>query len=175
MLRIALLALVSIITLSLPARAADLEVGSAAPAFSLQGSDGKTYTLSQFAGKEGVVLAWFPKAFTGGCTDELKSLTASAAELAAYQASVFMVSFDSPEKNAEFAKSLGSDLVLLSDEKGDAAAAYGVSNLGGMYAKRWTFYIDANGKVVAIDKDVKTQTAGPDIARKLGELGYAKR
>lgn len=48
------------------ARAAELEVGSQAPAFTLQGSDGKTYTLEQFAGKEGVVLAWFPKAFTGG-------------------------------------------------------------------------------------------------------------
>jgi peroxiredoxin Q/BCP len=175
MLQITLLALVSILALGLPARAADLEVGSTAPAFSLQGSDGKTYTLAQFAGKEGVVLAWFPKAFTGGCTDELKSLTDSASAIGAYAAQVFMVSFDSPEKNAEFAKSLGSELVLLSDEKGDAASAYGVSNLGGMYAKRWTFYIDANGKIVAIDKDVKTQTAGPDVARKLGELGYAKR
>ena len=48
------------------ARGVDLAVGSAAPAFSLLGSDGKTYTLAQFAGKEGVVLAWFPKAFTGG-------------------------------------------------------------------------------------------------------------
>lgn len=44
----------------------DLVIGSPAPAFSLQGSDGKTYTLAQFAGKEGVVLAWFPKAFTPG-------------------------------------------------------------------------------------------------------------
>jgi thioredoxin-dependent peroxiredoxin len=48
------------------APAADLELGSLAPAFALQGSDGKTYTLAQFAGKEGVVLAWFPKAFTAG-------------------------------------------------------------------------------------------------------------
>lgn len=48
------------------ALAADLAVGSPAPAFSLQGSDGKSYTLAQFAGKEGVVLAWFPKAFTPG-------------------------------------------------------------------------------------------------------------
>jgi peroxiredoxin Q/BCP len=49
-----------------PARSADLTVGSPAPAFELQGSDGKTHTLADFAGKEGVVLAWFPKAFTGG-------------------------------------------------------------------------------------------------------------
>ena len=43
-----------------------LKVGDAAPDFSMVGSDGKTYTLSQFKGKKGVVIAWFPKAFTGG-------------------------------------------------------------------------------------------------------------
>ena len=46
--------------------AAALKVGDAAPDFSLQGSDGKTYKLSQFKGKQAVVIAWFPKAFTGG-------------------------------------------------------------------------------------------------------------
>ena len=48
------------------ALAADLAVGDPAPGFTLRGSDGKTYSLAQFAGKQGVVLAWFPKAFTGG-------------------------------------------------------------------------------------------------------------
>jgi peroxiredoxin Q/BCP len=46
--------------------ATELQVGDVAPAFSLQGSDGKTYTLADFKGKRAVVLAWFPKAFTGG-------------------------------------------------------------------------------------------------------------
>jgi len=45
---------------------ADLKPGDAAPAFSLEGSDGKTYSLADFKGKKAVVLAWFPKAFTGG-------------------------------------------------------------------------------------------------------------
>lgn len=48
------------------ANAADLKVGDAAPEFTLKGSDGKTYKLSSFKGKQAVVLAWFPKAFTGG-------------------------------------------------------------------------------------------------------------
>jgi peroxiredoxin Q/BCP len=48
------------------AAAADLKVGDKAPDFTLQGSDGKTYSLEQFRGKSGVVVAWFPKAFTGG-------------------------------------------------------------------------------------------------------------
>lgn len=46
--------------------AAELAPGEAAPGFSLPGSDGKTYSLAQFQGKQAVVLAWFPKAFTGG-------------------------------------------------------------------------------------------------------------
>jgi len=48
------------------ARAADLKPGDPAPEFSLLGSDGKTHTLSDYKGKQAVVLAWFPKAFTGG-------------------------------------------------------------------------------------------------------------
>ena len=46
--------------------AADLKVGDAAPDFSLKGSDGKTYKLSDYKGKQAMVIAWFPKAFTGG-------------------------------------------------------------------------------------------------------------
>ena len=46
--------------------AAEVEIGAKAPPFELQGSDGELYTLSQFVGKQGVVLAWFPKAFTPG-------------------------------------------------------------------------------------------------------------
>ena len=59
--------IVTLLALIVPATAlADLEIGAKAPPFELPGSDGKTYTLSQFAGKEAVVLAWFPKAFTPG-------------------------------------------------------------------------------------------------------------
>ena len=86
-----------------------------------------------------------------------------------------MVSLDSAEKNAEFAKSLDAKHVLLSDPTGETAKAYGVAGLGGFFAKRWTFYIGLDGAIRAIDKDVKTDTAGQDIARKLGQLGYSRR
>jgi len=66
MIKAALSTLALLLCVNLSGQAAELAVGSPAPAFSLQGSDGKTYTLAQFAGKEGVVLAWFPKAFTAG-------------------------------------------------------------------------------------------------------------
>ena len=61
-----LLALVSLFLFGHQIMAEDLKVGSAAPEFSLQGTDGKTYKLSQFKGKQYVVVAWYPKALTGG-------------------------------------------------------------------------------------------------------------
>jgi peroxiredoxin Q/BCP len=85
-----------------------------------------------------------------------------------------MVSLDDPEKNKEFAESLGAKHVLLSDPSGEAAQAYGVSGFGGLFAKRWTIYIDASGVVRAIDRNVKTATAGQDIARKLADLRFPK-
>ena len=86
-----------------------------------------------------------------------------------------MVSLDSPEKNAEFAKGLEAKHVLLSDPSGETAKAYGVAGFGGLFAKRWTFYIDRDGVIRAIDQNVSPATAGQDIVRRLGELGFPKR
>jgi len=86
-----------------------------------------------------------------------------------------MVSLDEPEKNRAFAESLGAKHVLLSDPSGETAKAYGVTALGGLFAKRWTFYIDRDGVIREIDKDVSTASAGQDIARKLDQLGTPKR
>src|ERR1044072_2945254 len=61
-----------------------LKVGDLAPDFTLPASDGKTYKLSSFRGKQAVVLAWFPKAFTRGCTIECKSLAEGSAKLKMY-------------------------------------------------------------------------------------------
>lgn len=154
---------------------AALATGSPAPDWTLQGSDGKSYSSAQLAGRRGYVLAWFPKAFTSGCTAELESLRDAQAQLAGFDADVFMVSFDDPAKNADFAKSLKANLVLLSDTKGDVASAFDVSQLGGMYAKRWTFYVDKDGVVRFVDKNVNTATAGADIAKKLAELEFPKK
>jgi peroxiredoxin Q/BCP len=164
----------ALLALPAPSRA-DVAAGDKAPEFALPSSDGRTVKSSDYLGKRGYVLAWFPKAFTGGCTEELGALRDAQAELAKFDADVFMVSFDPPEKNAEFAKSLNAKLVLLSDEKGDVANLFGVSALGGMYAKRWTYYVDKDGVVRFVDKSVKTATAGKDIAAKLEELGFPKK
>ncbi len=86
-----------------------------------------------------------------------------------------MVSLDDPEKNKQFAESLGADLVLLSDPEGKAGQAFGVSSLGGLYARRWTFYIDREGMIRHIDKRVRVDSAGQDIAEQLGKLGFPRR
>ncbi len=86
-----------------------------------------------------------------------------------------MVSMDDAEKNKAFAESLETSQVLLSDSSGDVADAYGVAGLGGLFAKRWTFYVDRTGTIRHIDKDVKVGTAGQDIASRLAELGFPKR
>ena len=86
-----------------------------------------------------------------------------------------MVSLDDAEKNRAFAQSLDAKHVLLSDPTGETARAYGVAGFAGLFAKRWTFYIDRDGTIRAIDQDVSTASAGQDIARRLGELGFPKR
>ena len=86
-----------------------------------------------------------------------------------------MVSLDTPEKNKAFAEGLDAKHVLLSDPTGATASAYGVTGFGGLFAQRWTFYVDRDGVIREIDKNVSTATAGQDIARKLGELGFPKR
>lgn len=84
------------------------------------------------------------------------------------------MSLDSAEKNAEFAASMKTQIPVLSDPKGETAARYGVIGFGGLYSKRWTFYIDASGTIRAIDKDVNPASAGQDIVAKLESLGFAK-
>src|SRR5689334_5068066 len=90
------------------AGAADLAVGDPAPDFSLAASDGKTYKLSDFKGKQAVVIAWFPRAFTQGCTIECKSLAANGAKIRAYDVAYFMAStdpVDGEKGNRAFAES----------------------------------------------------------------------
>jgi len=87
----------------------------------------------------------------------------------------FAVSVDTPETNRKFAESLGVDYPILSDPKKDVARAYGVLGVGGLVARRVTVYIGKDGKILAIDEDVHTRTAGADVAAELAKLGIPKR
>jgi len=85
-----------------------------------------------------------------------------------------MVSLDEADKNREFADSVGANFVLLSDPDKQNAERYGVLALGGLYTKRWTYYIDGKGIIRRIDKQVDPKTAGQDVVETLSELGIGK-
>jgi peroxiredoxin Q/BCP len=170
---LAALLIAAVVVTSLPA--AELKVGDKAPGFEMVGSDGKTYKLSDFEGKKAVVVAWFPRAFTGGCTKECKSFKADGAKMREYNVAYFTASTDPAEKNKQFAESLNADYPILSDPEGKVAKAYGIYNADRNAAQRVTFIIDKQGKIAAIDKTVKTETHGADIAAKLKELGVEEK
>src|SRR5687767_2286797 len=92
------------VSLNAAQSAAELKVGDMAPDFTLQGTDGKTHKLSDYRGKQAVVVAWFPRAFTQGCTIECKSLAENGDKIRRYNVAYFMASTDSIEDNTKFAK-----------------------------------------------------------------------
>jgi len=149
----------------------ELKVGDKAPDFTMPGSDGKSYSLSQFKGKKAVVVAWFPKAFTGGCTAECKSFREHSESLKNLKVAYFTASVDTPEENKRFAESLDLDYPILSDPSKDVAMAYGVVHGERKVPERWTFYIGKDGTIKAIDKKINTKVAGSDLAAKIKELG----
>lgn len=178
--------LAAALAVGVKAQSTELKVGDTAPDFSLQASDGKTYKLSDFKGKKAVVVAWFPKAFTQGCTIECKSLAENGDKIRRYNVAYYMASVDPIEQNIKFAKAtsvtLGervvekkeADFPMLSDATKEVAGKYGVLNERGL-ANRWTFYIDRNGRIAAIEKMVRPETSAEDMIAKLGELKVATR
>lgn len=166
------LALIALLTM--PMAALSLEVGDMAPDFKLPASDGKTYALEQFKGKQAIVIAWYPKAFTGGCTVECKSLAENGHLLKAFDVTYFMASVDSLEDNTAFAESTEADFPLLSDPSKEVAKAYDVLAFYG-YPKRHTIYIDKQGKVLMVDRDINSATSAEDMAANLEKLGIPKR
>ena len=159
--------------LASPFASAELEIGDPAPDFDLQGSDGRTYSLADYRDRQAVVLAWFPRAFTSGCTIECRSLAQNGEQIRSYDVSYFMASTDPLEKNEAFAADTGADFPLLSDPEGEVARAYGVYTMG--FARRHTFYIDASGVITHIDRDVRPSSSAEDMLDNLERLGVPRR
>jgi thioredoxin-dependent peroxiredoxin len=170
-----------------PAVPTVVKVGDMAPDFTLQGTDGKTHKLSEYRGKTNVVVAWFPKAFTQGCTIECKSLAENGDKIKKYDVVYFMASVDPLEENMKFAKAtsvkLGetvvekkeADFPMLSDPTKEVAKKYGVLNEQRGIANRWTFYIDKSGKIAAIDTAVRPASSAEDMIAKLDSLKVTKK
>ena len=106
-------------------------MGDQAPAFSLPGSDGKTYTLADYKGKSAVVLAWFPKAFTGGCTSRMQVVCSRGEDLLkGLNVAYFTASVDVPDYNKKFAESLTATTRSSAIADKSVAKAYGVVHQG---------------------------------------------
>lgn len=159
--------------LASPLARAELKVGDPAPDFVLQASDGRTYSLADYREKQAVVLAWFPRAFTSGCTIECRSLAQNGERIRRYDVSYFMASTDPVEKNEAFAADTEADFPLLSDPEGEVARAYGVYTMG--FARRHTFYIDTSGVITHIDREVRPSRSAEDMLDNLERLGVPLR
>ena len=137
-----------------------LIVGAKAPAFSAPDQSGKTVSLSNFAGKK-VVLYFYPKDDTPGCTVEACSFRDEHTAFQKKGAVVLGVSPDTAKSHAKFAGKFSLPFTLLADEGHKIAEAYGVWVEKSMYGKKYmgversTFVIDAKGKLAAIYRKVK--------------------
>ena len=145
-----------------------LEVGTKAPAFTLPDKDGNPVSLSDFAGKK-VVLYFYPKDNTPGCTRQACAFAAAYADFKTMDVAVIGVSKDSTASHQRFAEKHGLPFLLLSDPELTAIQAYGVWQEKKLYGKvsmgvvRTTFIIDEQGMIEKVMTKVKPDTNAAEI------------
>jgi peroxiredoxin len=137
-----------------------VKVGDTAPDFSLAwlapaGEPGKykpeQIKLSDFKGKQNVVVAFFPAAFSPGCTSEMQKYQASSGQFTAASTKILGVSVDSTWANKAFREQLGAEFPILSDWKKETSRQYGLLDENSGFARRATFVIDKQGIVQKVD------------------------
>lgn len=138
------------------------KVGEPAPNFSGLSTGGKTIALEEYKGSW-LILYFYPKAFTHGCTIESCGFRDSYAELSKLNAKVIGVSFDDIELQEDFKKANELPFDLISDGDKSIAESYDSVGLMKLYAKRKTFLIDPEGKIAHIFDKVDTGTHPQDI------------
>lgn len=157
-----------------PAAAADAPLaGAEAPAFALTAQDGKTVTLEGLRGRW-VVLYFYPKDFTGGCTLEARGFEKNRKRFAAAKAVVLGVSMDTAESHKDFCAKEGLGFKLLSDAKGEASAAYGSLRADRPLSARNTFLISPEGKIAKAWLDVAPAGHAEDVLAALTALRKPK-
>jgi peroxiredoxin Q/BCP len=139
---------------------AELKPGDNAPSFTLPTGDGKEVSLSDLKGKK-VVLYFYPKDDTPGCTREACSFRDGFSRIKKKGAVILGVSPDDPESHARFAEKYGLPFTLVSDEKKELVKTYGVWKERSMYGRKFmgiertTFIIDEKGRISHIFPKVK--------------------
>jgi peroxiredoxin Q/BCP len=137
-----------------------VDVGDTAPDFSLPSTDGSVISLAQFRGKQPVILYWYPKDDTPGCTTEACSFRDNLAVLQGKGGAVLGASPDSVKSHVKFTSKFSLNFPLLADEGAAVAQQYGVWVEKSMYGRtfmgieRTTFLIDTDGKVAAVWRKV---------------------
>ena len=153
-----------------------LEAGGKAPDVTLTDADEHPFSLSRHAGKR-VVVYFYPKADTTGCTNEAKDFTALAKEFAAAGVPVIGVSKDKPAKLAKFRDKYGLGVTLASDEDGSACEAFGTWVEKSLYGRvymgiaRATFLIDADGTILRVWPKVKVKGHAAEVLESVKALG----
>jgi thioredoxin-dependent peroxiredoxin len=155
------LLLFSLLLAALPVFAEMPKAGDVAPAFSGQDQNGKTVSLADFAGKKIVLLYFYPKDFTGGCTREACSFRDGFEDFSTNNVEIVGVSFDSADSHLQFIAKYKLNFTLIADTDGKLADIYGVRMAGKDMAKRVSFLIGLDGKIVHVtdSKDPDTHLA----------------
>jgi len=146
-------------------------VGAAAPTFTLTNNEGKQVNLSDYKGKW-VVLYFYPKDFTSGCTLEAHNFQRDLAKYDAAHAVILGVSVDTAESHKEFCAKEGLNFKLLSDPDGKVSEQYGstMEYNGAKYSARNTFIIDPNGKIAKVFDGVKPAGHSEEVLAALATL-----
>ena len=142
-----------------------LSVGTTAPAFTTVDDEGNSVSLADFLGKI-VVLYFYPKDDTPGCTKQAQSFRDNFAAYQDQDMVVLGVSMDDQASHQKFKEKYGLPFQLLVDSDGSITKAYDVD--GGGYAKRVTYIIDGEGKIVNVDSNVNTSTHAQDVLASIG-------
>ncbi|HKP04788.1 MAG TPA: peroxiredoxin [Chthoniobacterales bacterium] len=147
------------------------KAGDMAPAFSLPSGDGTTISLKDYKGKW-VVLYFYPKDFTSGCTLEAKNFERDSSKYQGADAVVLGVSVDSAQSHKDFCAKEGLNFKLLADPDGKTVAAYGsgMEYKGAKMAARNTFLIDPQGKIAKVYAAVKPAEHSDEVLKDLAEL-----
>ena len=152
-----------------------VEIGDVAPLFCLPGAEEQEICLKDYLGRW-LVLYFYPRDNTSGCTREAVDFTAALPRLQDLGAAVLGVSRDSPASHRKFAEKHGLMVTLASDQNHKVTEAYGAWALKKMYGKesygvvRSTFLIDPQGKVSHVWKKVSVKGHADAVAKKLEEL-----
>ncbi|MGO9246835.1 MAG: peroxiredoxin [Verrucomicrobiia bacterium] len=146
------------------------KVGDKAPDFSVAASDGTTVHLKDYIGKGNIILYFYPKDDTTGCTKEACGLRDTFDEFKGLNATILGVSFDSVASHKAFIAKYNLPFVLLADTDKSVAKLYGVADDSSRVASRVTFVIDKAGKITFVDPKVNPATHAAELRTVLNSL-----